>query len=230
MNQDSHCQPLFRMVAVVATGVVIAATPVVAPPNPAAELTGARISTQVVQLVALPQALASQRPETTVAASASPLAIGNLFTTAISQVAAGVSAGLFLGFLVGGQIAASVIYRIPVAQSALTPLISVGALVGALVGAPIGAIVGAVFAVERLVQGVFSAVTPAASIRPAAAGGKATATSHRSTQPSSRSSRQIVKPSASTSSKAALPQQRSVPARAGSGSGRVTATNRVARH
>ena len=205
MDHKLKSRPVVAMVAAIAAVIVMLAT-TFAPPKPAVAAVTPRVSTQVVELVALPS------PEQV---------ISDIYKVTLGPVLAGAAAGVIAGFVGAGVVAGNVIYSIPVVGQALAPLITVVALAGAIVGAPIGAVFGAFSAIVKLVS----------NVRPPAASKKAAAVApKRSTQAGSRPNRHSAKSSAPKAIKAAVPQQRSDTARAGSGRDRATAANRAGRH
>lgn len=219
MEHDSHYRPLTRMVAVVAAGAVVLATPSLAPPKPPTQMTSPRTSDQVVALVAYPEALALA-PRAAAAASPDQI-ISTVFEATLGRVLAGAASGFLVGFFGGGALALQVFGRIPVVG---TPIVQAVAITAGIVGIPIGAIAGALSIVASVVSNLRSMLAPPASARKSAA-----PTPHRPTQPGSRSNRHAAK-QPQTARKAAAPQQRSDSAKAGSGRDRDVAAKRAGRH
>ncbi len=227
MNRILGSRPAVATVAAIAASAVVLATTTVVAPSPTIELSVPRTSTEIIELVALPEALAPVVAQTT--ASANQVNVGQVVQNVIGSFVAGIGGGALLGFIAAGTAASGIIYQIPVIGIGLSPLIPVIAIVGAIVGAPIGAVVGAFNAIRSLA--VRSSAPPAAAaLRPAAGRKPAVSTSQRSTKSDARSNRHVVKPPAPAARKAAVPQHRSETARAGSGRGHTAAANRPARH
>ncbi|WP_179471361.1 hypothetical protein [Mycolicibacterium vinylchloridicum] len=157
MEHDSHYGPLTRIVAVVAAGAIVLATPSLAPPHPPAQLTSSRVSTQAVTLVAQPEVLA---PVARVAAAASPdEIISTVFQATIGRVIAGAGSGFLVGFFGGGALALQVFGRIPVLG---TPIVQAIAITAGIVGIPIGVVFGAISAISSWASGIRSQPAPAA--------------------------------------------------------------------
>jgi hypothetical protein len=220
MEHDTHHRPLTRMVAVVAAGAVMLATPSLVQPKPPTQLTSPRTSDQVVALVAYPEALALA-PRAAAAASPDEI-ISTVFEATLGRVLAGAASGFLVGFFGGGALALQAFGRIPVVG---TPIVQAIAITAGIVGVPIGAIAGALAIVASVVSNLRSMLAPPASARKSAA-----PTPHRPTQPGARSNRDAAKPSARSVRKAAGPQQRSDTAKAGSGRDRDAAAKRAGRH
>jgi hypothetical protein len=209
------------MVAAIAASAVMLATTTATPPKLTTELASLRISTQVVELVASPEALT---PTSRSPAAASPeQIISAIFQATIGRVAAGAGAGFLVGFLGGGAAALGAFGRIPVIG---TPIVQAIAITAGIVGIPIGAVVGAVSAVVSLASSLGSMLAPPASVSATAARKAAVTQPHRSTNSSTRPNRHAAKPSAKTSA----PQQSSNQPQAGSGRGHAAASNRAERH
>lgn len=114
-------------VAAIAAVSVMLATTVVAPePTPA--LTAPRLSTEVVALVALPEAAAS--PEQI---------LDSIYRATLAPVLSGAASGFLVGFVAGGVVAMQLFGRIPVLG---IPLVQAVSIMAAIVGVPIGAVVG----------------------------------------------------------------------------------------
>ncbi len=225
MDHILRTRPAVATVAAIAAGTVMLATTTVVPPSPAMELSAPRTSTEIVELVVLPEALAPVVAHTT--ASANQVNVGQVVQNVIGGFVAGIGGGALLGFIAAGTVASGIIYQIPVIGVGLSPLIPVIAIAGAIVGAPIGAVVGAFSAIRNAAASLGSPPA-AASLRPAA--GRKPAVDQRSAKPDSRSNRHVVKPSAPAVRKATAPQHRPDPGRAGSGRGHTSTANRSARH
>ncbi|APE17731.1 hypothetical protein [Mycolicibacterium pallens] len=228
MDHILKSRPVVATVAAIAASTVVLAT-TVAPPRPMTEVAGPRITTQVVALAALPQAL-TPTPRTVAAASANQINLGGVVQTVLAPFVGGAVLGIFGGFIVIGQMAAGVLYRIPGADPKLAPLVSAIAAVGAVVvGAPVGAALGVAFVAASAVAGWVSRLRPPAP--PASSVSTVSAkitTPQRSSKSGTRSDRQTVK--AAVSAKTSAPQQGSSKPRAGTGRGHAAVSNRTARH
>ncbi|MCV7217789.1 hypothetical protein H7J51_21165 [Mycobacterium crocinum] len=228
MDHILKSRPVVATVAAIAASTVVLAT-TVAPPRPMTEVAGPRITTQVVALAALPEAL-TPTPRTVARASANQIDLGQTVQNALGPVVGGAVLGIFGGFIIIGQMAAGVIYRIPGADTKLAPLISAIAAVGAIVvGIPVGAVIGVAFGVASAVAGWASRLRPPAPpVSSVSTVSAKITTPQRSSKSGTRSDRHTVK--AAVPAKTSAPQQGSSKPRAGTGRGHAAVSNRTARH
>jgi hypothetical protein len=151
------------MVAVVAAGAVVLATPSLAPPKPPTELTSPQVVTQSVQLVARPETLTLAARAATAAASPEEI-VSTFFQATVGRVIAGAGSGFLVGFFGAGALALQVFGRIPVVG---TPIVQAIAITAGILGIPIGAVAGALTIVTALVSSLRSTSAEAVQ-RPAA--------------------------------------------------------------
>lgn len=198
--------PLSATIAVITAGAIVLGTNTIDSPKPSVvALTAPTISTQAVHLTALAGPLPAARAATV---SDDLAKVGEVLQNIPNAIflapVAGAGAGIFLGFIGGGSLAASLIGALVPEQfyDLVSPIIPVVAVLGAIIGAPIGAVVGPIIAAANLVNTLLSpsnaSATASARIPAAASEGVAVDTPHRTSPPR-------VRPQRSSLAKASAP-------------------------
>lgn len=230
MDHIRRSRPAVATVAATAAITIMLTTTTAPPSNPTMVSAAPRITTENVQLVALPAALAAvahNRAGAGQVANDVPDASGAL-TVIFNAAVSGAAVGAFVAFSSAARWANGVT-NIPVIGPLLQPILALVVYFSPwVVGAPIGAMVGAFSAVKTLLAGLVPPPLSAASARAAVTSRNTVTTPQRSAKSGTRSSRHTAKPV--TPAKTSAGQQSVGQSRAGSARGHAAAANRAARH